>query len=68
MKPPLLTILLLLLVGCASHAPTWSKANAYQREMGFFTEDDAYAVSPQYTNDMNESVDTIIRLQEQRVK
>jgi len=57
---------LLGITGCASRTPTWSKASAEQRANGQFVEDDAYMVSPQFTNDINESVDTIIRLRKQR--
>lgn len=59
-------ILSIFLVGCHSHYPTWTKATPYQQEMGFFTPDEAFYHSAQYTNDIKESVDTIIRLQKQR--
>lgn len=73
----ILAACILLSGGCAfpgtqkwyyTHLPTWSKASVEQRANGDFVEDDAYMVSPQFTNDMNESVDTIIRLKAQRAR
>jgi hypothetical protein len=70
-----ITSSILLSGGCAfpgtekwyySHLPSWSKASVEQRANGDFVEDDAYMESPQFMKDMNESVDTIIRLKAQR--
>lgn len=54
-------ILLLILSGCKS-TPAWTNATQQQRNNLDFIEDENYLKSPQYTNDINDSVNTVIRL------
>jgi hypothetical protein len=58
-------VALLILCGCASKVPTWSKADAKARESGEFIIDDAYLESQQFTNDIMEDVETVMRLKKQ---
>lgn len=53
------------LFGCAHKLPPWSKASPEARASGEFTLDDAYLESQQFTNDILEDVDTVIRLKKQ---
>lgn len=53
------------LVGCAHKLPPWSKASPEARASGEFTLDDAYYDSQQFTNDMLEDVETVLRLKKQ---
>jgi hypothetical protein len=57
--------MLIFLIGCVSKYPTWSKANNNQKKNGFFKPDDNFYNSLQYTNEMIESSDTIIKLRKQ---
>lgn len=61
---PVTMFLLLFCVGCHS-TPTWSKASAKQRAEEIFIPDDAFYQSPQYQIEIEESVDTVIRLRKQ---
>jgi len=54
-----LLFLPLLICGCATN-PTYKNASPEQRLNLFFIEDELYFESPQYTNDINDSVDTIL--------
>lgn len=60
----LIPVAVLTLAGCA-HTPIWSKATARQRAGGDFIYDNAYLDSQQFTNDVAEEVDTVIRLRKQ---
>lgn len=53
---------MILLSGCST-TPTWSNANATQRVNLWFIGDRPYYNSPQATNDVNDTVDTILRNQ-----
>lgn len=55
--------LILILCGC-SHPPKWSDATPAEREEHYFISDDAYRASEDYTNNLNKSVDTIIRMRQ----
>ena len=53
-------------MGCVSKTPTWSQATVSERLTGQFIMDDKFMVSAQFTNDINESANTIIRLIKQK--
>lgn len=61
----ILVAFLLGLCGCTNHYPSWSKANPYQREMGFYVADDAYYASDQFQKDVEEDCQVIMALKEQ---
>lgn len=61
-----LTVLfVVLLLGCSSPYPEWSKATPAQRASGQFTYDDAYMDSDELAKDIEESADTIHKLRVQ---
>jgi hypothetical protein len=60
-----LLLLAVILCGCRTRVPTWSKARPDQRAAGFFKPDDAYRASPEYKASIAESAENVKRLRVQ---